>query len=169
MKIIDNALSNIQFKEIKDIMYGSQFPWFYNPMVVAETDKSDSSEGFDFQFVHNIHENFGPLTSDEIFGLMFRFFEILQPAQLIRIKANMLPKASAIVEHGYHIDTQVPGALTAIYYLNTNNGETRFENKQIESVGSKENRLIVFPAKWKHTGTTCTDQKTRSVINFNFI
>lgn len=169
MKVIDNALSAQQFNELKDIMYGELFPWFYKTNVVDEDHKAKGSEDYQIQFVHNIHESMGPTTNQETFNLMWRFFEILQPLQLIRIKANLIPRADAIVEHGHHTDTVVPGALTAIYYLNTNNGETRFEDESKESVKSKENRLLVFPAKWKHTGTTHTDTKTRCVINFNFI
>jgi|TARA_B100001094_G_scaffold165268_1_gene160002 hypothetical protein len=169
MKIIDNALPTNEFKELNDIMYGEMFPWFYKSKVVDDKDKSKDNDDYQFQFVHNIHENFGPTTSDNIFNLMYRFFNILQPCQLIRIKANLLPRATKIIEHGYHTDTHVWPALTAIYYLNTNDGETRFESKEIKPVKSKANRLLVFPANWKHTGTTCTDQKTRCVINFNFI
>ena len=169
MKVIDNILSTQQYNELKDIMYGEAFPWFYKTSVVDQDDKTLDSEDYQIQFVHNIHESMGPTTTQETFSLMWRFFEVLQPLQLIRIKANLLPRADAIVEHGYHSDTHVPGALTAIYYLNTNNGETRFENKSKKPVKSKANRLLVFPAKWKHTGTTHTDRKTRCVINFNFI
>ena len=169
MKIIDNALADQQYRELRDIMYGEQFPWYYKSAVVIEKDKAIGSEDYQFQFVHNIHESMGPTTTQETFGLMWRFFEILQPLQLIRIKANLLPKADAIIEHGHHNDTLVPGALTAIYYLNTNNGETRFEDPNFKPVKSKANRLLVFPARLKHTGTTHTDKKTRCVINFNFI
>ena len=29
-------------------------------------------------------------------------------------------------------------------------------------------RMVIFPANIKHTGTTCSDEKRRVVINFNF-
>ena len=44
--------------------------------------------------------------------------------------------------------------------------ETIFEDgKKVESVA---NRMLTFPANMKHTGTSCTDEKTRVVINFNY-
>ena len=50
--------------------------------------------------------------------------------------------------------------------MNTNNGYTLFENgTKIESVA---NRMITFPTNMKHTGTSCTDENTRVVINFNY-
>ena len=36
-------------------------------------------------------------------------------------------------------------------------------------VPSVANTFVTFPSDIKHTGTTCTDQKFRSVINFNYI
>ena len=55
---------------------------------------------------------------------------------------------------------------TSILYLNTNDGYTQFENgTKIESI---ENRLITFPLSYRHTGTTCTNQPFRAVINFNY-
>ena len=64
-----------------------------------------------------------------------------------------------------HIEQSVE-CTTAIYYVNTNNGYTEFEDgSRVESI---ENRLVTFPSYMKHTGTTCTDQKRRIVINFNY-
>ena len=56
---------------------------------------------------------------------------------------------------------------TAIFYVNSNNGYTEFENGAI--VESEENRMVVFPAEMKHRGTSCTDKKIRVVINFNYL
>jgi len=56
---------------------------------------------------------------------------------------------------------------TSIYYFNTNNGYTLFKDgKKIDSV---QNRLITFPSSMEHTGTTCTDQPFRLVLNMNYI
>ena len=55
---------------------------------------------------------------------------------------------------------------TSIFYVNTNNGYTKFEDgTKVESVA---NRMITFPSNMKHTGTSCTDEKKRIVINFNY-
>jgi predicted nuclease of restriction endonuclease-like RecB superfamily len=61
----------------------------------------------------------------------------------------------------------VPFSITGIYYCNTNNGYTAFEDgDQIESV---QNRLVLFPSNMKHSGSTCTDVNSRVAININFI
>ena len=40
-----------------------------------------------------------------------------------------------------------------------------FAGKKIKS---EENKYVEFDSSLKHTGTTCTDQKRRVVINFNY-
>ena len=41
-------------------------------------------------------------------------------------------------------------------------------NARQDKVESIENRFVTFPSHLHHTGTTCTDQKRRVVINFNY-
>ena len=77
-------------------------------------------------------------------------------------------KTNDIVEHGYHIDLPYPdGFKTAAFYLNTNDGYTKFSNGlKVESI---RNRFVEFDGNTPHTGTTCTDSQFRAVINFNYI
>ena len=50
--------------------------------------------------------------------------------------------------------------------LPENDGYTRFEDgTKIESVA---NRVAVFESNLKHCGTTCTNTKSRVVINLNY-
>ena len=41
-----------------------------------------------------------------------------------------------------------------------------FKNGKV--IDSVENRFIMFNSQLEHTGTTCTNQKRRIVINFNY-
>ena len=50
--------------------------------------------------------------------------------------------------------------------MNTNNGYTEFEKGDI--VESVENRMVIFDSNLKHQTVTCTDEKIRIVINFNY-
>ena len=78
-----------------------------------------------------------------------------------------MPTSLGHVVFPMHVDVEkFDGGTTAIYYVNTNDGYTEFENG--ERVDSVENRLVIFDATMKHTGTTSTDTKFRSVINFNY-
>lgn len=90
---------------------------------------------------------------------------------LIRIKANLLIRTEDIVvfDHAYHSDLgddRNDGVITSIYYVNSNNGYTLFEDgTKVESIG---NRFVTFPCNMKHTGTTCSDEDRRIVVNFNY-
>ena len=54
-----------------------------------------------------------------------------------------------------------------ILYLNDNNGYTRFEDgSRVDSVA---NRLVVFDARRRHTGASCTDAPWRLVLNLNWL
>jgi hypothetical protein len=85
-----------------------------------------------------------------------------------KIKMNLNPCTDQIFEHGMHIDnpTKRKDAYTAVFYVNSNDGYTVFDNKH--KVQSVSNRLVVFPANLYHSGSSCTDEFARIVINFNF-
>jgi hypothetical protein len=55
-----------------------------------------------------------------------------------------------------------------VLYINSNNGFTIFE-KDGEKINSVANRMVIFSADDRHSGTTCTDQQFRVVLNLNFI
>ena len=55
---------------------------------------------------------------------------------------------------------------TAIYYLNTNNGYTKF--KKGGKVKSVENRMVVFDSTFEHAAVTSTNVDRRLVVNFNY-
>ena len=55
---------------------------------------------------------------------------------------------------------------TCIYYVNTCNGYTEFEDGTI--VESVANRMAVFSSSILHRGVTQTDTKVRCVINCNW-
>ena len=57
---------------------------------------------------------------------------------------------------------------TAILYLNTNNGYTKFSTG--EKVMSERNKLISFDGHLEHTGTTNScDEPRRVCLNINYL
>ena len=107
------------------------------------------------------------------------FLEILTPIinkiesiSLGKIKANLLTRTPNIIENTFHIDEsgwpeeKLKRLTTSIFYVNTNNGYTKFEDgTKVESIA---NRMVTFPTNMKHKGTSCTDKQTRIIINFNY-
>ena len=164
MKIEDNFLGQKEFDELQALMMGYDFAWYYNSEIVSG-DKKDK-----FQFTHMFYHNYAP--QSELCENLAPILEIMNPISLSRIKANLLTKTPTIVENKFHIDMdgmseeKLKQWTTSIFYVNTNNGYTKFEDGTI--VESVANRMVTFPANLKHTGTSCTDEKRRIVINFNY-
>ena len=100
--------------------------------------------------------------------MLIPLIEKINPSSLLRIKGNLTTRTKEIVEYGNHRDYEIKNESlkTAVFYINTNNGYTLFENG--DKVDSVENRLVIFDTPMLHTGTSCTDEKTRVLLNFNF-
>lgn len=165
MKIIDNFLPEHQFNNLKNIITGPYFPWYYGP-TLKDVDTGiplqlENKEAQN-QFVHLFYHFDQPVT--EYFRELECFREKLQVKSLVRIKANLNPYSNSVVEHGYHVD--LTDCTTAVYYLNTCDGYTKFETGEV--VESVENRIVIFDSNISHTGTTTTNPTGRFVINFNY-
>jgi hypothetical protein len=162
VEVIDNFLEKEDFNTIQKELLGSYFPWYYNSSVTYDNPVIDQL--FDFQFTHTFYTE-SKITSDW-FYLMNALIKKINPGNLVRVKANLTPVSSRIFQHDMHIDFENLHGKTAIFYVNSNNGYTAFNNgSQISSV---ENRLVLFDSDILHSGSTCTDQKVRCVVNFNF-
>ena len=164
IKVIDNLIDGEVFQKLQEALMSSKIPWMYAENVIGEEDRR-CDPSYNFQFFLNIYKDFCPQAQ------MFEFMQpiVMHPQlnmkSLFTIKANLNPKTETIVEHGFHTDVPFD-CTTAVYFLNTNNGYTLFKDgSKVESVA---NRIVTFPSSMEHSGTTCTDQKRRMVINFNY-
>ena len=165
MKIEDNFLNQEEFDKIQKLMgQPSPLPWFYADRIVFEDDVDK------FQFIHAFYDNHMPMSpfTNELDSII----NIIQPFSIVKIRAKLLTRTPEIVESTFHVDIPPPEEklkqwTTSIFYINTNNGYTKFEDGTI--VESVANRMLTFPANMKHCGTSCTDENARLVINFNYI
>lgn len=162
MYIEDNFLSDEDFAIIQDTMLGDNLPWFLNDFITEPLEDGNPDLN-DYQLTHVFYRDCEPKSAS--YTLMHPILEKLQPNAILRIKANLSPRNEEIIESGKHIDFDVPGAMTAVFYVNDCNGYTKFETG--ETIGSVANRLVLFDAQTLHWGSTCTDAKVRCVINFN--
>jgi len=156
MKIINNVLTKEEFLKTKDTFTSVFFPWFITKGVLVGQDN--------YQFTHNFYQNF--LIRSDQFVLLEPILKILNPSAIIKIKANLQPRTEKIIEHGMHTDVKIKNSKTAVYYVNTNNGYTKFKNGK--KINSQENTLVIFNSNIEHTGTTCTDKDYRIVLNLNY-
>ena len=162
MKIIDDFLSPSDFEITQNFFQSSDFIWYYNQGI------ANHKQGLDqFQFVHPFFDISKPSQTD--------WSPFLQPiltklnAQYIfRIKANLRPRTSQGVLSDFHTDMKL-NQQTAIFYLNTNNGYTKFKDNTLDDVPSVANRLITFYGHLEHCGCSATDSNNRIVLNINYI
>ena len=152
MKVIDNFLEQDKFNYFKDIITGEYFPWYFNHNKVYTSNKHLD----DFQFVNTFKDG------NSANHLIDIFANKLKVNKFLRAKLNLTTRTEKIFKFNLHNDLEDESNV-AIFYINTNNGYTYFENEK--KVMSKENRIIIFDNKLKHYGTTSTDTKTRIVLN----
>lgn len=173
--ITDNCLNNEDFAVLKDAMLGSDFPWYLCPTKVLYNEKSTVEDKYNYQFTHIFFNN-STVRSNwvNIIAPLFALINVPnKQTEIVRIKANLLPSTHDIILYDYHTDIEYTSEFdnfekkTAVFYVNTNNGYTIFEDGT--KVDSIENRLLTFNTNIMHTGSSCTDQRTRCVINLNYI
>ena len=153
VEILDNFLPENIFKQMQGIILSNEFPWYYSDYVVEPNDGL-------YQLCHLfVYDGYRPH-----FPLIEPCVKKLGATKLARIKANLNPRTTSHVCGGFHIDDlTVP--LTSIFYVNTNNGWTKFEDGcKVECI---ENRMVIFDSNIEHSGFTCIDDR-KVIINFNY-
>jgi len=166
IQVIDNFLSKKEFDELKPI-FGNECNWTFSEILAD--DEIICDQKYNYQYVHGVYDRQEP--ANRYFNNIIPFLLKLDARAIVRCKVNSICREEEIVIHGFHTDMAYPeghpialdGMKTAILYLNTNNGFTCFEDgTKVESVA---NRCVIFPAHYKHSGTTCTDVHRRLALN----
>ena len=169
LKIIDNVLPSDVASKIKEELFSSNFPWFYSVFTGAEKSTGQVN---DFKFNHRVcGTSEGTSFSIEI---LRPILNKLNPAAITSCRIFMTTYTGKNVNQGFHVDILskeennpiYQHMKTAIYYVNTNNGGTLFEDGQF--VNSVENRLITFNTLTRHAAVTATDVPARIVVNINY-
>ena len=162
MKIIDNFLDEDEFKVLQHYLTNDSFTWHLLPSI------ANNKQGLDqYQFVHTFFDISKP-SLQNYSNFLTPLFSKLQAKYILRVKANLRPRTSTAVLSDYHVDMSL-NQQTAIFYLNTNNGYTKFQDNTLEDVPSVANRLLTFYGGLKHCGASCTDSNYRILLNINYI
>ena len=164
MNIYDNFLNPQDFKLVSTFLLSNKVPWMYNDTITGQEEDCDG-----YQFVHTFFNVAKPFdcNSCKYSKFLDPLWTRLSPKYILRVKANLRPRTSELVQSEWHTDTDIVQAKTGVFYLNTNNGSTVF--KTGEKVESKANRLLLFDSQLEHSGTSCTDQRRRIVLNLNYV
>ena len=154
MKIEDNLLEQDEFDHLQTFMMGENFSWFYKNAIVFPEER-EKKQSNNFQFIHLFYDDRVPISP--FYEKLTPIFNKIQALSFLRIKANLRTRTSKIVPSEFHIDMQLVISeeklkqwWTSIFYLNTNNGYTEFEDgTKVESVA---NRIVSFSSdgmEWK--------------------
>ena len=167
MKVIDNFLDNKAYNEMLNLFDSPDFPWFKLNSIVHE-NIIDKENFKDYMFTHIFYMDMAPRSN--FYDIILPLLEKINPFMVYRIKCNLTPYCGEAYASEFHSDLIVPRGVqmtkTGIYYLNSNNGYTEFEDgTRIESV---KNRFVEFDTNILHRGVGSTNTKSRILINLNY-
>ena len=169
INIVDNFLNHEDWKNIHDHMTSPwSFSWYYNKSSYPPNDTHWSYSQLTHLFYSGVVQiDRHPLISMEN-GLIQPILNLISPCILIRAKANLTTPATSMDDPSktFHTDTGVKDSITAVYYVNDNDGKTIF--KDGSKVDSVANRMLMFPSNLEH-GVERSTKSDRFVINFNYI
>jgi hypothetical protein len=156
MDTYDNFLDQHSFVKIKELVFGSSFPWFYFPTMAYEDSKDGS------WFGHLLMINNRKSNHIQYFENLFNKIKVKELLNA-KVACQIFPSVS-----DYHVDrfSEKMNHKTAIFYLNTNNGYTEF--KTGEKIFSIENRLLIFDCKKIHRGINQKNTERRIFLNINY-
>jgi len=165
IKIIDNYLSEKLMSDLEKFLLSNDFPYYYIENIVLGSLGSKKSDSF--MFVHHLIEN--EKESSTVGNSITNMIMSNVPHKnILRSKINFYLNTNYLQLHDFHLDNSDNKDIKiAIFYINTNNGFTEFEDNSI--VKSVRNRLVLFPGNLKHRSTNTTDKKNRINININYI
>lgn len=167
MLILDDYLGAETFETLRQALLAPDLPWGTTRVLTGKLG-AHLAPADNLQEVHGFYLRKGVLQHESHFFPVLRpLLRKLAPTELYRIKLNRTPRNSRHVEYGLHVDIRQPDSTTAIYYLNTNDGYTVFEDGR--KVASVANRIVLFDTSLRHTGASCTDADYRMVLNINML
>lgn len=159
IQVIDNFLDDSEYQILDSLMLArvdetKNFKWSFCENTAVANDNYPT-------FVHIFWNEFTAWSEYQP-NILYRKLDY---SKLIRCKANLHVRGAKFIKCELHRDVRYH-CKTAVYYVNSNNGYTEFENG--DKVESVKNRIVVFPSRMLHCGTNCTDENYRMVININY-
>ena len=156
---VTNFLDKDKSQFILDYMTSLKFPWLY---MNCSTYENDGNNMFSNVLYSDGKNKYYDKVCKEL-------VDKIKPLDILRIKANLTTNVDTYKNvFPLHTDFEnVENGFTSIYYVNTNNGGTAFENGKF--VKSEKGKLVTFPMNIKHRTIPHTDNNyERIVININY-
>ena len=162
MEIIPNYLELNKFLKLKQIIFSSFFPFYYNSKTVGDESEKEKN---DFFFCHTLF-NDNEQKSNFFNCLVMPFLNNLNVNYLLRAKINCYTKKDKFIYTKFHKDFEQKH-MVALFSFNTCNGFTYFKDTN-EKISSVENQMIIFDGQKEHCSVSQTDTDLRINLNINF-
>ena len=171
-QIIDNFLNKDDFEELKIFLMSPRSQWRFVDFIAYKDGRDQDKDGY---FVHSFTDR-DPISFLERFTVspdyqkVNRLMDCIKKKvnyrQILRVRSSLYPRREDQKPDPFHIDYNFNHKV-CIFYVNTNNGFTLFENG--EKVNSVANRLMIFDGLEKHCSVVQTDTSARYIININLL
>jgi len=166
-------------EEIKNLLYSSNFPWFYHPRTVKTENNSDLNIFESYQFTHTFYRyvdskgcaNSHFINIPNTLLNLFLYSQGIDQCEVLRCRVN-LQTAHSSAKNKYntpHNDLDVDHYVL-LYYADSSDSFTYLfdDNGNItECISSEQGKFCIFSGKTKHAGSHPVFSENRCVINFN--
>lgn len=176
-KIIDNLISKPYLEDLQSYFLHNGCEWFFNDRLTDEQSREFlDSFGFTMRLHWNGHfmSNFvGTFVRSLVFSAQEKVEDFIEESQqIVRVRSDMTMYNPNKYRHNLHTDFSQEH-MTAIFYMNTSDGNTLLYDRDgedlIQEIEPLENRLVIFDGLMQHTGHSPSKNKTRVLINMNFM
>ena len=167
-RVIDNVLSeNDLIKIEQNVLQAPIFKAF------DSTASKQSDNVYDVMmsrvFFSSLYSRYQePGFNKEYLPYFYPLLDKIVSGFLLRVSLNLTFATPNPYVSEFHVDTEVKNSNTCVYYLNSNNGGTKFRDSG-EIVQSQRNRGVIFPSHFYHAAVNTTDTKLRWVLNINYL
>ena len=168
VQIFNNFLDQEVFLEIKKFIMSPRCQWRYVNYIAHKDGRDNDKDGY---FVHSFKDCHPQTFEDRYpespyFPLISKILDKIKYQNILRIRSSLYPRRDVQKPDPFHIDYNFPHKV-CIFYVNTNNGYTMFENG--EKIPSVENQLATFDGSEKHCSVVQTDTSARYIVNINIL
>ena len=168
VQIFNNFLDQEVFLEIKKFIMSPRCQWRYVNYIAHKDGRDNDNDGY---FVHSFKDCHPQTFEDRYpesphFPLIAKILNKIKYQNILRIRSSLYPRRDVQKPDPFHIDYNFPHKV-CIFYVNTNNGYTMFENG--EKIPSVENQLATFDGNEKHCSVVQTDTSARYIVNINIL
>ena len=168
VQIFNNFLDQEVFLEIKKFIMSPRCQWRYVNYIAHKDGRDNDNDGY---FVHSFKDCHPQTFEDRYpesphFPLISKILDKIKYQNILRIRSSLYPRRDIQKPDPFHIDYNFPHKV-CIFYVNTNNGYTMFENG--EKIPSIENQLVTFDGSEKHCSVVQTDTPARYIVNINIL